>query len=106
MFATVDFAGEASGVVRVADVQRARPDARDSLRVREIVRRGASVTLPRDAPAGACLPIVARGGVVVVTEDRRPVGLVTAADWASAQMMAELGVSSARQRDARNRSVV
>lgn len=94
----VDFAGELTGIVTLADLQRVAAAQRGSVRIGDICHRSVPA-LPPDAPVSDGVPLLRRAGVVLVTENRRPIGLVTGAEIAHAANLAMLRGSGTHAAD-------
>ncbi|MGC9669536.1 site-2 protease family protein [Planosporangium sp. 12N6] len=87
-----DWYGRPAGVVRLADVARVPPDARESTPLSEVAAEPEAVpVVPASRPAAEIAPAVARGGLVLVVEDGLLVGMVSEADMARATELARHG---------------
>lgn len=85
--AVVDFTGQVAGVLTLRALQRVGAAQRGTARVRDVCTP--AHTVPLDAPASDCLPLVRQyGAAVVVDAGRRPVGLVSAAELSRALVLA------------------
>lgn len=89
----VDFDGHATGVLAPRDFQRLSDADRTNLRLREVRHPARLLLVREDVEVRDLIPALpTHGGVgVVVDDESRPVGVVTAGDVARASRLAELG---------------
>ena len=92
-FPLVDFAGQATGALTLADLQRVPVEQRQETRIRDIVRarRVQPLVVRRDALlTEIALPMRQRGGIAVVVDDENhPIGVLTADDLSRAARSVE-----------------
>ncbi|WP_172832320.1 site-2 protease family protein [Nakamurella panacisegetis] len=90
-YPVIDFSGAVHGVLTLQDLLRVPPDRREGTRLRDIIRRPVLLVSPDVSMADLLLSLHLRGGMAVVGENGRPVGLVTPDDLSRAAALAELG---------------
>jgi Zn-dependent protease len=89
VFPLRDWYGRPAGVVRLADVARVPPAARETTPLSEVATRPDLVpVVAASRPAAEIAPAVARGGLVLVVEDDLLVGVVSEADMVRATELA------------------
>lgn len=93
VFPLVDFGGQASGAVTLADLERVPAEHRADTRIRDVTRRPRPMVVPHDALlADIVTPMRLHGGIAVVTAaENRPIGVITSTELVRAARLAELG---------------
>jgi Zn-dependent protease len=67
----LNFAGQATGVITAAELQRVPVGDRDEVRVRELRHRPVAATLPPSTPVREALPLLSRGAIVDIVRTAR-----------------------------------
>lgn len=93
LFPLIDFEGHVVGVVTARDLDRVTTQQRATVRMRDVPRPARMLLARPDAAlADLAAALPTHGGCAVVVDDQnRPLGLVTAEDVARAARLAELG---------------
>lgn len=94
VFPLVDLDGRTSGAVTLAAMERVPADQRATIRLRDVApgKNGLLVTTTPDTGVpDLLLALHLRGGIAVVVDAGRPVGVVTDTDLVRAAQLAELG---------------
>lgn len=101
VYPVVDWDGHPAGAITVRDLERVPARARDETYLRDVAARHRPAPLVVDADT-ACerfVPLLRlHGGIAVVTEEARPVGVITDVQLARTARLAELGWSRPARR--------
>lgn len=90
-FPLVDVDGALTGVVTVAGLERTPAERRATTALRDVPRRPPTTVSPETPLPELLLSLHLRGGIAVVVENRRPIGVLSAQDLDRAVELTELG---------------
>lgn len=90
-FPLVDVDGALTGVVTVAGLERTPAERRPTTPLRDVPRRPPTVVSPQTPLPELLLSLHLRGGIAVVVENGRPIGVLSAQELDRAVELTELG---------------